>query len=136
MCDVVRSIIPDKKSAVIPIEVHYSQQTIRQLTQIAAHSSVLLILLPQSSQRVQFMVSQLQKLMRSPGIKISPVSIEDVASFKELPNLHQYDYFLVGPGVRGEIPQELRQNPRFVMLNVQIDLASLEAASIRTGVVI
>ncbi len=136
MCDVVRSLIPDKKSAVIPIEMHYSQQTIKQLNQIAANSSVLLILLPQSSQRVQFMISQLQKLMRSPGIQISSASIEDVASFKELLNQRQYDYFLVGPGVRGEVPQELRQNPRIVMLNVQIDLASLEAARIRTGVVI
>ncbi len=82
------------------------------------------------------MISHLQKLMRSPGIRISPVSIEDVASFKELLHQRQYDHIVVGPGVRGAVPQELRQNSRIVMLNVQIDLASLEAARIRTGAVI
>jgi hypothetical protein len=136
MADVVRPMLPGKQFAVIPIEVYYSQQTIKHLNQIKPNSSVLLVLLPQQSHRVQFMIAQIRKLMRASGIQISAISIDKAPPFEELLKSSQYDYLLVGPGVRGGVPQELRQNPRIVLLNVQIDPASLEAARIRTGVVI
>jgi DNA-binding transcriptional regulator YhcF (GntR family) len=136
MTDVVGQLLPEKQFAVIPIEVYYSEQTIRHLNQIKANSSVLLVLLPQQSHRVQFMIAQIGKLMRASGIEISAVSIDKAPPFEELVRSSQYDYILVGPAVRGDVPQELRHNPRIVLLNVQIDPASLEAARIRTGVVI
>jgi hypothetical protein len=48
----------------------------------------------------------------------------------------QYDYYLIGPAVRGDVPHELRQNPHILQINPQLDPASLEAAWIRAGVII
>ena len=136
LCDYVRSLLPRKKSAVIPIEVHYSTQTIRKLAHISPDSSILHITLPQPSHRIQYMVLQMRKLLKSPGIKITTVSIDEDTDFKKLLNRAGYDYFVVGPGVRGEIPRKMRQDPRIILLDPELDPVSLEAARIRAGVII
>jgi hypothetical protein len=82
------------------------------------------------------MIEQLKKLINSPGVKISSASIRDVQSFSELLKTFQHDYYLVGPGVRGEVPHEMRQNPRILQIVPQLDPTSLETARIKAGVVI
>ncbi len=136
MADFVKSMLSGKQFSVIPIEVYYSEQTIESLNRIKPNSSVLVVLLPQEPHRIQFMIVQLRKLMRASGIEISAITIDKAPPFEELLKSPQYDYILVGPGVRGDVPPQLRHNARIVLLNVQIDPASLEAARIRTGVVI
>jgi GntR family transcriptional regulator len=136
MYEYVRSLLRGKKSAAIPVKVRASEQTIKLLSEIKPNASVLLIHLPQPSHRLHYMIEQLKKLVKSPGVKISSMSIHEVSSFSELLNSFQYDYYLVGPGVRGEVPHEMRQNPRILQINPQLDPTSLETARIKAGVVI
>lgn len=136
MYDYTRALIPAKKSGIIPVKVRASEQTIKLLGEIKPNSSVLLIHMPQPSHRVHYMIAQFQKLVKSPGVKISSTSIHKASDFVELVNKGRYDYYLVGPAVRGKVPHEMRQNPIILQINPQIDLASLEAARIRAGVVI
>jgi DNA-binding transcriptional regulator YhcF (GntR family) len=136
MCEDLRSMLPGKKSAVIPVEVRYSAQTMRKLAQIKKDSSILMLVLPQPSHRIHFMTAQMRRLLKSPGIRISSVTIDENTDFEALLNGTDYDYYVAGPGVRGEIPHEMRRNPRVVQLEPKLDPASLEAARIRAGVVI
>jgi GntR family transcriptional regulator len=136
MVELVRSLFPKRKPAIIPIEIRYSEQTIKRLRQIEPDSSVLLVLLPQPSHRAGFFVSQVHKLLKFPETKITLASVSDQSDFKALIKKSPHDYYLVGPGARGEIPYDLRQNPRIVQLHPQLDPASLEIARIRAGVVI
>ena len=136
MYEYVRSLLPMKKSALIPVEVRVSNQTIKQLAEIKSNSSVLLVHLPHPPHRLHYIVAQLQKLMKAPGIKTSTTSISDVKDLGELLTSGQFDYYLIGPGVRGEVPHALRQNRRIVQISPQLDPASLENARIRAGVVI
>jgi GntR family transcriptional regulator len=136
MYEHARSQFPGKKSAIIPVEERASEQTIKLLSEIKPNSSVLLIHLPQPSHRLHYMIEQLKKLITSPGVKVSSTSILDVPSFGKLLNSFQHDYYLVGPGVRGEVPHEMRQNPRILQINPQLDPASLETARIKAGVVV
>jgi GntR family transcriptional regulator len=136
MYEHLRSQFPGKKSAIIPVEVRASEQTIKLLSEIKPNSSVLLIHLSQPSHRLHYMIEQLKKLTKSPGIKISSASIRDASSFSELLNTFKHDYYLVGPGVRGEVPHEMRKNPRILQINPHLDPTSLETARIKAGVVI
>lgn len=136
MFDYARSLIPNKKSGIIPVKVHVSEKTIKLLGEIKPGSSVLLIHKPQPSHRVHYMVAQFQELLKSPGIAISSTSIRKESDFVKLVNKSRYDYYLVGPGVRGKVPHEMRQYPNILQIDPQIDHASLEAARIRAGVVI
>jgi GntR family transcriptional regulator len=136
MYEHTRSSLSRRKSSIIPIEVRVSEETIKRLTGIQPNSAMLLIHLPQPSHRVHYMVGQLKELVKSPGVKISSTSINEAPNLSELLNSSRYDYYLVGPGVRGKVPPEMRQNPRVLQIIPQLDPTSLETARIRAGVVI
>ncbi len=136
MSEIVLSLLPRKKNAVITIEVRLSEQTIHRLAEIKPCSTILLLHLPQPSHRLHYMIEQLKNLVKAPDVKISSASIREVPNLEKLLTSSQYDFYLIGPGARGEVPHELMQNPRVVPIVPQLDPASLETARIRAGVVI
>ena len=108
-----RSIISDAHFAertidIIPIEIYYSEQTIRALEKIKASS--LLVLLPNHAvSSARFIVEQLHKWMKCREANISWMAVNKVADFKHLLNDSQYDRILVSPGARSKVPVELQQ---------------------------
>jgi DNA-binding transcriptional regulator YhcF (GntR family) len=132
----VCELLPKMKSAIIPVEVRISDQTMKLMAGIKPNATMLLLHQPQPSHRLHYMVAQIQEMLQSTGVKISSRDIREVSDLGVLLSSSKYDYYLIGPAVRGDIPQELRKSPRVFPINPQLDAASLEAARIRAGVVI
>ncbi len=137
MRDQIRSQLPSRKIDIIPIEMHYTEHTIRELAQIRPNSSILRILPPEFWAHASFIIAQLQKWIVAPGIRISPVSIStsNGLSLAKLIHRSHYDYIVVNPGL-SEVPQKLPKRMKLIIVNMQHDPASLEAARIRAGVII
>ncbi len=129
-------MVSKKKSMVISIEVRVSARTINLLADVKPNSSVLLVHQPQPAHRLHYMIEQMRKLVKSPGVDIHATSIRKIPNFGKLLGSSEYNYYLIGPGVRGEVPYEQRQNPRVLQIDPQLDPTSLESARIRAGVVI
>jgi DNA-binding transcriptional regulator YhcF (GntR family) len=136
MYESVRLLLPGRKSSVIPVEIRYSTKTIQKLEAIKPNSFVQVVLWPQPSHRSRFIIDQTRKLVKSPDVRISSVFIDEKTDFKKLLSNREYDYYIIGPGVRGHVPQDMRKNPRIVILEPKLDPASLEVARIKAGVVI
>ena len=136
MCDSVRAKLSGNKSDVIPIEVRSSEQTVRIFERIASNSSVLVLHLPQPLHQIEFILAGMRKMVESRGVKIYSCPVRGMSGFRKAASSSKYDYYVVGPGVRGEVPPEMRQNPRILQIHPQFDTASLEAARIRAGVII
>ncbi len=134
--DNVRSMLSRNKSDVIAIELRGSDQDQKMLEVIKANSSVMVVHLPQASHRVQFILARIRKDLEPRGIKVSSCAVKNITGFRELLQSSSHDYYLVGPGVRTEVPPEVRHDPRILQLNTQLDPASLEVARIRAGVII
>jgi GntR family transcriptional regulator len=124
-----------KKSNIIPIEIHYTKQTIRELGETEANSHMLLVLPIHAVPLAGFMVEQLLKWIKSKGAKISWIPINEVADFEQLLNNPKYDRILVTPGAAYRVPVELRQSPRMLLLRMELDPGSLENARIRCGII-
>lgn len=136
MCDGVRSILGRHRSDAIPIEIYGVKPDIRTIKQIKPNSSILVLYKPQPSHRVQFIMAGVKKLMEPRGIKVSSCSARSMTQVRKLLRKSEYDYYYVGPAARGEVPPEMRNDPRVLQINQQLDPASLEAARIRAGVII
>ncbi len=132
----IRSQIRGGKTDVIPMEVRYTEQIIRDLARIKPNSSVLRVLAPAYAANARFIIAQLRKWVKSPGVEISAVSVREVASFKELLNGSRYDRIILDPGTLSDVPPNLRRNAHIMLVRLQLDPASLEAARIRAGVII
>ncbi len=135
-CDTVRSMVSRNKSVVIPIEVRGAETTEEMIKTIRPDSSVMIIHLPQASHRIQFIMAGIRKDLEPRGIKVSTCAVKDMAGFRKLVDNSQHDFYLVGPGARAVVPQEMRQNPKILQMQAQLDPASLEVARIRAGVII
>ncbi len=134
--DSIGSASSVKKIDIIPIEIHYTKQTIRELGKTGANSFMLLVLPVHAVQAADFMVEHLHKWIKSRGVRISWVPVDDVADFEQLRNDSQYDRILVTPGAACKVPVELRRSSRILLLRMELDPGSLENARIRCGVII
>jgi GntR family transcriptional regulator len=135
MCDNVRSMLPRNKSDVIPVELHSANLFPKALEQIPTNSSVVVIHRPQFSHSVKLILAGIRKLLEPKGIMISACSVRDVSDFRKLVDGSDHDYYVAGPLVRGDVPPELRQDPRILQIQAQLDPASLETARMRAGVI-
>ncbi len=136
MCESVRSMLSRNKSDVIPVEVRSSELTLKSVEKIKPNSSVVVIHRPQFLPSVQFILSGIRRLLEPRGVQISSYPVRDMAGFRELVRSAQYDYYVAGPLVRGDVPPEMRQNPCILQIQAQLDPASLEVARIKAGVII
>jgi DNA-binding transcriptional regulator YhcF (GntR family) len=131
-----RTLIPDKNIDLIPIEVSYTEQTIRDLARIRPNSSILRILAPAYLNHAPFIIAQLQKWVKSPGVEISSISVDAVSSFAKLLNGSRYDCVILDPGILSHVPSRLQRSRRILLVRLQLDSSSLEAARLRAGVII
>ena len=81
-----------------------------------------------------FIRAQMQKWIKARGVEISLVSVAD-KSFEKLLKGSNYDHIIVDPALLNEIPQEVQKSRHILMVQLQLDQKSLEAARIRAGVI-
>jgi DNA-binding transcriptional regulator YhcF (GntR family) len=134
--DSIRSMIANKKIDVIPIEVAYTEQTTKNLAKIKANSSVLRILAHPYVKNAPFILAQLRKWIKAPGVEISWISVRYLSDIEQLLNGSQYDRIIMDPGILSGVPDTLLRHPRMLLVRLQFNPASLEAARIRAGVII
>jgi GntR family transcriptional regulator len=135
LCDLVRSSLPGRAIEVIPVEVRYRDQMIKELERIRPQSSVLRILPSHFLPYAGFIRAQMQNWIKAPGVEISLLSGTD-KSFQKLLKGSKYDFIIVGPNLLGEIPREMRKSRHILMVQMQLDHKSMEAARIRAGVIV
>jgi hypothetical protein len=132
--DVLQSTLPGRAIEVIPVEVRYSDEMIKELDRIRPRSSVLRILPPHFLPHANFIRAQMQKWIRASGVEISLLSVAD-RSFQKLLKSSNYDRIIVDAALLDKIPHQLQKKSHILMVRLQLDLKSLETARIRAGVI-
>lgn len=130
----VRQVAQGKRMDIIPIEICYTEQTIRALGRIRA--ATILVLLPKhAAPSARFIVEQLHKWMRCKNADIDWVAVHEASDFKQLLDDSKYDRILVSPGARNIMPGELRRRSRIHHLQMDFVPEALETARIRAGII-
>jgi len=133
IADSIRRIPQGRKIEIIPIEICYTERTIKALGKIKS-SSVLLLLPKYAISSARFIVEQLHKWIKCKDTSISFMSVEKVTDFRHL--LKEYDHVLVSPGARSKVPVELHRSSRILLVKMELDPEDLEVARIRAGVIV
>jgi GntR family transcriptional regulator len=133
--DSVRRSQRGNKIDIIPIEISYTEQTIRALGKIKGAS--MLALLPNPAiASARFIVEQLHKWMKGKDRNIAWMDVNKVTDFTSLLNGSQYDRILVSPGAWNKVPVKWRRNSRVLQLQMEFNPEALEIARIRAGIIV
>ena len=132
--DLLQSSLPGRAIEVIPVEVRYSDEMIKELDRIRPRSSVLRILPPHFLPYADFIRAQMQKWIKASEVEISLLSVAD-RSFQKLLKGSDYDRIIVDAALLDQIPRQLQKKRHILMMRLQLDLKSLEAARIHAGVI-
>jgi DNA-binding transcriptional regulator YhcF (GntR family) len=135
IADSIRRLPRRKRIEIVPIEICYTEQTIKALEKIRA-SSVLVLLPKHALSSARFIVEQLHKWMKCKDADISWMPVDEVADFGHLLKDSRYDRILVSPGARSKVPSKFHRNPRMLLLQMALDPEDLEIARIRAGVIV
>jgi DNA-binding transcriptional regulator YhcF (GntR family) len=133
--DYIRRLARGRTVDIIPIEICYTKQTVRELEQIRA-SSILVLLPNHARSGARFIAGQLRKLMKCSDVSISWMTLKEVPDFERLLKDSKYDRILISPGARGKVPVELLHSSRILLLQMELDPEDLEIARIRAGVIV
>jgi DNA-binding transcriptional regulator YhcF (GntR family) len=135
IADSIRRIPRGRKIDIIPIEICYTEQTIKAIEKIK--SSNILVLLPKHAiSSARFIVEQLHKWMKCKNRNVSWGLVDEIGDFRHLLNGSQFDRILVSPGARSKVPVELHHSSRILLLQMELDPEGLEIARIRAGVIV
>ncbi len=134
--DSMGSLARRNRADIVPIEIHYAKQTIRELGKAQKKSCMLLLLPPHAAPVGGFIVDRLLKWMKRGNVKVSWISIDHGMNIEPLLNDTQYDRILVTPGAACKMPVKLRKHPRVLLLRMELDPASLESARIACGIIL
>ncbi|HSW39168.1 MAG TPA: GntR family transcriptional regulator [Acidobacteriota bacterium] len=133
--DIIRRIPIGSNTDLIPIEISYTEKTIRALKRI--RSSCILVLLPHHAvSTAGFIVEQLRKWVKCEDTNISWMQVDKVTDFERLLKDSKYERVLVSPGAQYKVPVELYKNSRIFALQMDFDPEALEIARIRAGVIV
>jgi hypothetical protein len=86
MYEYVRSLVPGRKASIIPVEIRYSPKTIQKLSEIKPNSSIQVVLWPQPTHKIRFIMDQTQNLVKSAGIRMTSTLIDETTDFRQLLN--------------------------------------------------
>jgi DNA-binding transcriptional regulator YhcF (GntR family) len=134
--DSIKNAPRGKKFDIIPVEICYTEQTIRALGKTAANSSILILLPQHAVPSANFIIGQLHKWTKGKEASLTWICIDEVSDFKRLLKNPKYDRVLVTPGAWTSVPVEFRKNQRILLLQMELDPADLEEARIRAGVIV
>jgi DNA-binding transcriptional regulator YhcF (GntR family) len=134
--DSIRYVPRRRKVDIIPIEICYTEQTIRALGKTRANSFILVVLPRHAVPSANFILGQLHKWMKGKEANLSWIAVDEVSDFRLLLKDSQYDRILVTPGAQNKVPVEPRKNSRILLLQMELDSADLEVARIRAGVIV
>ncbi|MBP1610892.1 MAG: transcriptional regulator, GntR family [Acidobacteria bacterium] len=133
--DGIQRIPRGRKIDIIPIEIRYTEQTIKALEKIRT-SSILVLLPNHAISSARFIVEQLHKWVKCKDVNISWMQVDKAGDFRRLLKNFQYERILVSPGAQEKVPDELHNNSRILLLQMDLDLEALEIARIRAGVIV
>ena len=110
-------------------------RTIRALEKIRA-SSILVLLPYHAISSARFIVEQLHKWVKRKDVNISWMQVDKAGDLRRLLKNSQYERILVSPGAQEKVPDELQDNSRILLLQMDLDPGALEIARIRAGVIV
>lgn len=133
--DQVRRIVKDA-TEVIPLGLAFSEHTILEFRRLPANARIVLVLDDQDYPSLSLLLDLYRKMVLKPGHEISALPMSKVRKIQKFIRSSGYDKIIFSNRLWDNIPDDLKKYRNVTRPHMEVDLASLESARIRAGVLI
>lgn len=134
--DDVQRITKNREIEVIPLGFVFHERTISEFSNLPDKSSVALVLDENDFPSRHFVDAYGKALMGRTVKEIVPVPFSKVRNLDALVGSTKYQKVIVSNRLWHDLPESLKKHPHVTHIVMEVDLASLENARIRAGVII
>ena len=134
--DEVRSVVKNRKIQVLPLGLAFSESMISEFSKLPRNSSIVLILDDRDHPWLQLIAEPYKRLLSDPSVKFTTKPMSKVKDLARMVRSREYAKVLVSNRLWEQLPESIRHMPGITRPQLEIDLASLEDARIKAGVIL
>lgn len=134
--DQVRQIVKGSGVDVIPLSLTFTQATLNEFARLPRNASVVLVLDDRDYPPLSLILEAYRKILVDVPVKLSSVPLSRVPDLNRLVKSGKYHKVIFSNRIWDDVPEKLKKHSRVTRPRMDIDLASLESARIRAGVII
>jgi GntR family transcriptional regulator len=134
--DEVSRIVEGCGVEVIPLGLSFSDGTIREFRRFPQGASVVLVVHEADLSALTLILELYRRILLEPHVRIAAMPASGIRDLNEFVNSSKYHRVIFSNRIWAEIPPNLKKHPRVTHPFMSVDLASLENARIRAGVIL
>lgn len=134
--DQVQRIVKSTGIEVIPLGLNFTQESVDEFSRLPANSSVVLVLDDIDYPSLRLIIELYRKILLDPSVSIESIPRSKVKDFHTFVKTTRFQKVVFSNRVWEEVPEDLRKHPKVTHPRMEVDLASLEDARIRAGVIL
>lgn len=134
--DQVQHIVKNTGIEVIPLGLNFTQESIDEFSRLPANSSVVLVLDDRDYSSLRLIIESYRKILLVRPSSIESIPRSKIKDFHAFVKTTHYQKVIFSNRVWEEVPADLRKHPKVTHPHMEADLASLEGARIRAGVIL
>ena len=134
--DEVSRIVRGTDIDVIPLSLSFTPAMLAEFERLPAHSKVVLILDDRDYPSLKLILESYRKVLVRPSAHLDSLPWSKARDLKRLVRSNTYNKIIISNRVWGKVPEAVKKHPRVTRPQMEIDLASLESARLRAGVIV
>jgi GntR family transcriptional regulator len=134
--DQVQQIVKNTGIEVIPLGLNFTEESISEFSRLPANSSVVLVLDDTDYPSLRLIIELYRKILMPRTSTIESIPRSKVKDFHVFVKSTRYHKVIFSNRVWEDVPDDLRRHPRVTHPHMEADLASLEDARIRAGIIL
>ncbi len=134
--DQVQEIVKHMSIEVIPLGLTFEPETVREFRAFRPGTSVLLVLDDRDFPSLSLILELYRRILLEPKVNISSIPAGRILDLKKFVKTTKYHKLIFSNRVWDDVPDVLRKHPKVTHPKMSVDLASLESARIRAGVIV
>lgn len=132
----VSGIVKNTGVDVIPLGLSFMPSMLAEFEKLPSGATVVLILDDRDFPMFKLLLEGYRKILVDPSVQLSSLPLSKAGNLSRFVKSARYDKVIISNRIWDDAPASVRDSPRVTRPKMEIDLASLESARIRAGVIV
>lgn len=134
--DEVSRIVRNVDVDVIPLGLSFTPSMLAEFERLPNGANVVLILDDRDYPALKLILEPYRKVLVDPSVQLSSIPLSKAKNLTQFVKTRKFDRIIISNRVWDRTPDAVKRNPRVTRPGMEIDVASLESARIRAGIIV